>query len=259
MVKEEDEYIDWKAQCSSSKSKEVLCLIKEYGLKTLVLCRRERECTALAGEISVLFTGINVKAVTQGLSKEEVQRAVTSFEESRDGILIATLDAASGLNLKAKGVGLAINTVLPSTAKEYYSLIKRLFPDQKLTAIVLWNYNDIIDGSDFIYDIAGSYTEEAPDSSLALKFIRANNRLYKKDSLCFEMIKFLNEEYGKKALYGIWTYKDTKELVDLLLKENKIKLCRWPFREKIGITLLQKQQPHLRHLPLPRPFWHHLF
>jgi len=95
----------------------------------------------------------------------------------------------------------------------------------------------ICSGCDICNNSAKHYAE---DANMVFKFIKWNRRMYKSD----ETIQILHQKANKKTIeqFGakLWTHGDFQEIITVLLKTKKLKVCKFPWKDTLSINYSTK-------------------
>jgi len=223
-----------------SKEKHLLWLLYKAQGRSIVICKSLSYANSIAKESALLLGYDSVRLFSKEFSILEQRNILNWFMTSKNPVLYITINDSQQRDFIANRlsnlyISQIIHTVLPSTAENYVEDLQALCTDQNTTATVLWNIRDTIWSTDFVYDLLADIPD-TNEGEVVLRFIKFNNRRYTIDGLCYQLVSYLNNYYKDNCSMYIWTYKDCREIIDQLLIEEKIKICKWVFYGKVSIN-----------------------
>ena len=77
---------------------------------------------------------------------------------------------------------------------------------------------------------------DAQDAEYVIEYIKRNRRVYDKKALIPLLKDMFNSRYVKFYGQNIWTENDVKNIISQLEKEGKIRVCKFPWKNKISVT-----------------------
>ncbi len=236
-----------------AKGKAILELLPKIQLPCLIVCNTQYEAHFSAIESSLMPNLPKSKIYVEDMTDEEQHSILDWFINTPQAILFTDIKCISSLYGNKAKINTIIHTYLPPTAELYYKQLHQLTDQDQASAIVIWNYNDTINGTDFSYDL-NELGLKAEDAELAISFIRQHNRMWNITEAGYKLTEYLNKRYQKQTVISIWTYKDSIIILKQLLIEQKLHEYKWPFKGKIGIRIQSKilRLPHLQLQPLQR-------
>ena len=212
-----------------------------------------------------------VKFYHAGLERKEKTKIEKWFFSKSDAILCAT--CAYGMGVDKKDIKTVIHLDVPPTAESYIQEAGRGGRDGSVAnAILVWSQTDseaakkfqegsrgrvlsvfaettscrrqvlldalggeqaVCSGCDNCDGTSVGYAEDAKN---ALKIIRRNDRFLDFDE-CSEKIKSnFNDECVKKHKIRYCEICDAQQVLNSLIKQNKIKICKFPWKNKVGVV-----------------------
>ena len=76
---------------------------------------------------------------------------------------------------------------------------------------------------------------DAEDRKSVLKFIRHHQKMYSLKQIIPELKNRFNKATCRTFGENVWTENDVKIILSQLKQEESIKICRWPWKEKITL------------------------
>ena len=245
MYTEYESKIDYKTIKAYAKLKETLCLINEHKEASVIVCRNDSDAGETAKEIrsflEVTGQNRNVHILMDSLSKEEQDVNLRDYRSTDKDILVIPFYKISMTDFSKTNTSFIVHLYVPSTSESYTQSILQIRENQHVKAYLIWNYMDTIWGHDFIQDVMETSTAQSSDGNSALLYIKRHNRIYNIKEAGYNLTRELNSLYIKRSTVCIWTFKDTKEVLSILIREEYLKIYSWPFKDKVGTILLKKR------------------
>ena len=86
------------------------------------------------------------------------------------------------------------------------------------------------------------YEHYANDEKIALKFIKRFNKNFSVDELETELQSLFNKINFENNKLRFWEFSDMRQIINSLLKQEKIKVCKFPWKNKVKILSNQKKE-----------------
>jgi ATP-dependent DNA helicase RecQ len=86
----------------------------------------------------------------------------------------------------------------------------------------------------------GSSIHYAQDEKIALKFIKRFNKNFSLDELETELQSLFNKINFQNKKLRYWEFSDMRQIINSLLKQEKIKVCKFPWKDKVKIVSKRK-------------------
>lgn len=77
---------------------------------------------------------------------------------------------------------------------------------------------------------------DAYDAKTVLNYIRLRKKVYTRGAVVPKLKDFFNSKDLKFFGFNIWTENDVKNIVSQLEKQQKLKICKFPWKDKITVT-----------------------
>ena len=236
----------------------------------IVFCATRKRAENLSKTFAEYFGYDKVKFYHAGLEKSEKDKIEKWFYPKTDAILCST--CAFGMGVDKKDIRTVIHLDPPPTAESYIQEAGRGGRDGKISnAILLWSYENKFDSLKFsensrervLHKFAettdcrrqilldalggektvcsgcdncnGSSIHYANDEKIALKFIKRFNKNFSVDELETELQALFNKINFENNKLRFWEFSDMRQIINSLLKQEKIKVCKFPWKNKVKI------------------------
>lgn len=241
----------------------------------LIFCGTRHKAEDMSRELQDFFPEGKVKFYHAGLSKTEKDKVEKWFFPEKDGILCTTCAFGMGIDKpdiktvvhlepsptaesyiqeagrggRDRSVAKAILLWNYSDSEKYKSMAKNsrehVMADfaesktcrRKVLLSELGGEDAVCSGCDICDSkekpILG--LEDAMDAKIVLDFIKHNRKLYKKLEIVKPLLFCLNKKYQKVFNMNAWTNEDVTTVFNQLLKSKKIKICGFPWKDRVSI------------------------
>ena len=260
---------------TASKEKTALEYAEKSEKPLIVFCSTRKRAENLSKTFAEYFGYDKVKFYHAGLEKSEKDKIEKWFFPKDDAILCST--CAFGMGVDKKNIRTVIHLDPPPTAESYIQEAGRGGRDGKISnAILLWSYENKTSALKFpensrervLYKFAeskscrrqilldalggeqavcsgcdncfGSSIHYTQDEKIALKFIKRFNKNFSLDELETELQSLFNKINFQNNKLRYWEFSDMRQIINSLLKQEKIKVCKFPWKDKVKIVSKRK-------------------
>ena len=236
----------------------------------IVFCATRKRAENLSKTFAEYFGYDKVKFYHAGLEKSEKDKIEKWFFPKDEAILCTT--CAFGMGVDKKNIRTVIHLDPPPTAESYIQEAGRGGRDQQISnAILLWSSENAKEALKFnensrervLYKFAeakscrrqilldalggektvcsgcdicnGTSVDFAQDEKIALHLIKKYNKNFSIDQLEQKLQESLNLQNTKNNKLRYWEIYDVRQIVTSLLKQEKIKVCKFPWKGKLKI------------------------
>ena len=260
---------------TASKEKTALEYAEKSEKPLIVFCSTRKRAENLLKTFAEYFGYDKVKFYHAGLEKSEKDKIEKWFFPKDDAILCST--CAFGMGVDKKNIRTVIHLDPPPTAESYIQEAGRGGRDGKTSnAILLWSYENklsalkhpensrervlykfaentdcrrqilldalggeqaVCSGCDNCFETSIHY---AQDEKIALKFIKRFNKNFSLDELETELQSLFNKINFQNNKLRYWEFSDMRQIINSLLKQEKIKVCKFPWKDKVKIVSKRK-------------------
>ena len=260
---------------TASKEKTALEYAEKSEKPLIVFCSTRKRAENLSKTFAEYFGYDKVKFYHAGLEKSEKDKIEKWFFPKDDAILCST--CAFGMGVDKKNIRTVIHLDPPPTAESYIQEAGRGGRDGKTSnAILLWSYENklsalkhpensrervlykfaestdcrrqilldalggeqaVCSGCDNCFETSIHY---AQDEKIALKFIKRFNKNFSLDELETELQSLFNKINFQNNKLRYWEFSDMRQIINSLLKQEKIKVCKFPWKDKVKIVSKRK-------------------
>lgn len=254
---------------TATKEKTALLYAEKSAKPLLVFCSTRKRAENLARTFSEYFGYNKVKFYHAGLQKKEKDDTEKWFFPKKDAILCTT--CAFGMGVDKKDIKTVIHLDPPPTAESYIQEAGRGGRDSSIAnAILLWSDEDKQNAMKFnensrqrvleifaeskecrrqiLLDALGgekvvcsgcdncnkTHIPYAQDEEKALKYIKKYNKIYSASELEPMIQQELNHDQFLKHKINIWDFSDSATILKSLLRQKKIRVCKFPWKDKIS-------------------------
>ena len=256
---------------AEAKEKQVINLVEKNEKPLIVFCSSRKRTENMARSLSEIFGYDKVKFYHAGLEREEKTKIEKWFFPKTDAILCAT--CAFGMGVDKKDIKTVIHLDAPPTAESYIQEAGRGGRDGSVAnAILVWSEEDTRKAMKFnvgsrervlsefaltkecrrqvLLDALGG--EKAvcagcdncdgtsvpydKDLETALKIVKKNNKFLNFDEMSEVIKEKFNEECVKQGKIRYWEIGDAQKILEELIKQKKVKICKFPWKNKITKT-----------------------
>ena len=260
---------------TASKEKTALEYAEKSEKPLIVFCSTRKRAENLSKTFAEYFGYDKVKFYHAGLEKSEKDKIEKWFFPKDDAILCST--CAFGMGVDKKNIRTVIHLDPPPTAESYIQEAGRGGRDGKTSnAILLWSYENklsalkhpensrervlykfaestdcrrqilldalggeqaVCSGCDNCFGTSIHYTQ---DEKIALKFIKRFNKNFSLDELETELQSLFNKINFQNNKLRYWEFSDMRQIIKSLLMQEKIKVCKFPWKDKVKIVSKRK-------------------
>ena len=260
---------------TASKEKTALEYAEKSEKPLIVFCSTRKRAENLSKTFAEYFGYDKVKFYHAGLEKSEKDKIEKWFFPKDDAILCST--CAFGMGVDKKNIRTVIHLDPPPTAESYIQEAGRGGRDGKTSnAILLWSYENKLSAlkhpensrERVLYKFAestdcrrqilldalggeqavcsgcdncfGTSIHYAQDEKIALKFIKRFNKNFSLDELETELQSVFNKINFQNNKLRYWEFSDMRQIIKSLLMQEKIKVCKFPWKDKVKIVSKRK-------------------
>lgn len=260
---------------TDSKEKSALEYAEKCPKPLIVFCSSRKRAENLSRTFAEYFGFDKVRFYHAGLEREEKTKIEKWFYPKTDAILCST--CAFGMGVDKKDIKTVIHLDPPPTAESYIQEAGRGGRDGSVAnAYLLWSVDDLKEaikfpngsrervlatfaeskscrrqvlldalggeqaacsGCDICNGTAIHYSVQARSALDLLKF---KNRFFTFDECTKYIQDKFNDECTKNKKIRYWEISDCEQLVKSLVNQNKLKICHFPWKNRIGIVRKSK-------------------
>ena len=259
---------------TASKEKTALEYAEKSEKPLIVFCSTRKRAENLSKTFAEYFGYDKVKFYHAGLEKSEKDKIEKWFFPKDDAILCST--CAFGMGVDKKNIRTVIHLDPPPTAESYIQEAGRGGRDGKTSnAILLWSYENKLSAlkhpensrERVLYKFAestdcrrqilldalggeqavcsgcdncfGTSIHYAQDEKIALKFIKRFNKNFSIEEMEQKLQDVFNKNVQNKQL-RYWEIYDVRQIMKSLFEQEKIKVCKFPWKDKVKIVSKRK-------------------
>lgn len=260
---------------TATKEKTALEYAEKSKKPLIVFCSTRKRAENLSKTFAEYFGYDKVKFYHAGLEKSEKDKIEKWFYPKTDAILCST--CAFGMGVDKKDIRTVIHLDPPPTAESYIQEAGRGGRDGKTSnAILLWSYEnktaalkhkensrervllkfaestdcrrqillDALGGEQAVCsgcdNCFGNSIHYAEDEKIALNFIKRFNKNFTLDELETQLHSLFNRINFQKNKLRFWEFSDMRQIIKSLLNQGKIKVCKFPWKNKVKIVSIRK-------------------
>ena len=260
---------------TASKEKTALEYAEKSEKPLIVFCSTRKRAENLSKTFAEYFGYDKVKFYHAGLEKSEKDKIEKWFFPKDDAILCST--CAFGMGVDKKNIRTVIHLDPPPTAESYIQEAGRGGRDGKTSnAILLWSYENKLSAlkhpensrERVLYKFAestdcrrqilldalggeqavcsgcdncfGSSIHYAQDEKIALKFIKRFNKNFSIEEMEQKLQDVFNNQNAQNKQLRYWEIYDVRQIMKSLFEQEKIKVCKFPWKDKVKIVSKRK-------------------
>ena len=260
---------------TASKEKTALEYAEKSEKPLIVFCSTRKRAENLSKTFAEFFGYDKVKFYHAGLEKSEKDKIEKWFFPKDDGILCST--CAFGMGVDKKNIRTVIHLDPPPTAESYIQEAGRGGRDGKTSnAILLWSYENKLSAlkhpensrERVLYKFAestdcrrqilldalggeqavcsgcdncfGTSIHYAQDEKIALKFIKRFNKNFSIEEMEQKLQDVFNNQNVQNKQLRYWEIYDVRQIMKSLFEQEKIKVCKFPWKDKVKIVSKRK-------------------
>ena len=260
---------------TASKEKTALEYAEKSEKPLIVFCSTRKRAENLSKTFAEYFGYDKVKFYHAGLEKSEKDKIEKWFFPKDDGILCST--CAFGMGVDKKNIRTVIHLDPPPTAESYIQEAGLGGRDGKTSnAILLWSYENKISAlkhpensrERVLYKFAestdcrrqilldalggeqavcsgcdncfGTSIHYAQDEKIALKFIKRFNKNFSIEEMEQKLQDVFNNQNVQNKQLRYWEIYDVRQIMKSLFEQEKIKVCKFPWKDKVKIVSKRK-------------------
>ena len=260
---------------TASKEKTALEYAEKSEKPLIVFCSTRKRAENLSKTFAEYFGYDKVKFYHAGLEKSEKDKIEKWFYPKTDAILCST--CAFGMGVDKKDIRTVIHLDPPPTAESYIQEAGRGGRDGKTSnAILLWSYENKLSAlkhpensrERVLYKFAestdcrrqilldalggeqavcsgcdncfGTSIHYAQDEKIALKFIKRFNKNFTIEEMEQKLQDVFNNQNVQNKQLRYWEIYDVRQIMKSLFVQEKIKVCKFPWKDKVKIVSKRK-------------------
>ena len=260
---------------TASKEKTALEYAEKSEKPLIVFCSTRKRAENLSKTFAEYFGYDKVKFYHAGLEKSEKDKIEKWFFPKDDAILCST--CAFGMGVDKKNIRTVIHLDPPPTAESYIQEAGRGGRDGKTSnAILLWSYENKLSAlkhpensrERVLYKFAestdcrrqilldalggeqavcsgcdncfGTSIHYAKDEKIALKFIKRFNKNFTIEEMEQKLQDVFNQKNSENKKLRYWEIYDVRQIMKSLFEQEKIKVCKFPWKNKVKIVSKRK-------------------
>ena len=260
---------------TASKEKTALEYAEKSEKPLIVFCSTRKRAENLSKTFAEFFGYDKVKFYHAGLEKSEKDKIEKWFFPKDDAILCST--CAFGMGVDKKNIRTVIHLDPPPTAESYIQEAGRGGRDGKISnAILLWSYENKLSAlkhpensrERVLYKFAestdcrrqilldalggeqavcsgcdncfGTSIHYAQDEKIALKFIKRFNKNFSIEEMEQKLQDVFNNQNVQNKQLRYWEIYDVRQIMKSLFEQEKIKVCKFPWKDKVKIVSKRK-------------------
>ena len=260
---------------TASKEKTALEYAEKSEKPLIVFCSTRKRAENLSKTFAEYFGYDKVKFYHAGLEKSEKDKIEKWFFPKDDAILCST--CAFGMGVDKKNIRTVIHLDPPPTAESYIQEAGRGGRDGKTSnAILLWSYENKLSAlkhpensrERVLYKFAestdcrrqilldalggeqavcsgcdncfGTSIHYAQDEKIALKFIKRFNKNFSIEEMEQKLQDVFNNQNVQNKQLRYWEIYDVRQIMKSLFEQEKIKVCKFPWKDKVKIVSKRK-------------------
>ena len=260
---------------TASKEKTALEYAEKSEKPLIVFCSTRKRAENLSKTFAEYFGYDKVKFYHAGLEKSEKDKIEKWFFPKDDAILCST--CAFGMGVDKKNIRTVIHLDPPPTAESYIQEAGRGGRDGKISnAILLWSYEnakkalaysensrervlykfaeskscrrqillDALGGEQAVCsgcdNCFGTSIHYAQDEKIALKFIKRFNKNFSIEEMEQKLQDVFNNQNVQNKQLRYWEIYDVRQIMKSLFEQEKIKVCKFPWKDKVKIVSKRK-------------------
>ncbi|MBQ1198413.1 MAG: ATP-dependent DNA helicase RecQ, partial [Spirochaetaceae bacterium] len=260
---------------TASKEKTALEYAEKSEKPLIVFCSTRKRAENLSKTFAEYFGYDKVKFYHAGLEKSEKDKIEKWFFPKDDAILCST--CAFGMGVDKKNIRTVIHLDPPPTAESYIQESGRGGRDGKTSnAILLWSSENKLSAlkhpensrERVLYKFAestdcrrqilldalggeqavcsgcdncfGTSIHYAQDEKIALKFIKRFNKNFSIEEMEQKLQDVFNNQNVQNKQLRYWEIYDVRQIMKSLFEQEKIKVCKFPWKDKVKIVSKRK-------------------
>lgn len=260
---------------TASKEKTALEYAEKSEKPLIVFCSTRKRAENLSKTFAEYFGYDKVKFYHAGLEKSEKDKIEKWFFPKDDAILCST--CAFGMGVDKKNIRTVIHLDPPPTAESYIQEAGRGGRDGKTSnAILLWSSENKLSAlkhpensrERVLYKFAestdcrrqilldalggeqavcsgcdncfGTSIHYAQDEKIALKFIKRFNKNFTIEEMEQKLQDVFNNQNVQNKQLRYWEIYDVRQIMKSLFEQEKIKVCKFPWKDKVKIVSKRK-------------------